>query len=258
LAAGLPAQATDPAALGQLLDQLSEEELAALLLRVKQQKAAGALPLAPRPAAPAYPVARPGPSAADRLSGLRLQVAARDTAAAIRQSLGPAGEDPKVARIVGDLVTHAYQRTGPFAHSPRRGLSLSTGEAKLLAGKIRFEVEAAMGDGAPFSLSPQARQVFESQILAVAPGEPEVLQAQVRAQTRAKLAPRPQPVRPLTPEEIEAIDTAQFDALVREKKIDNHSTRVLKQWAEEEARRRRRALVAQGPVAARSWLRKKR
>lgn len=257
---GLLAQGGDPAALSQMLDQLSEAELAALLLRVKRQNAAGGTSSVRRPPAPAAPRAtfQGRPSSTERLAKLRLEVAVRDTSAAILQSLGPAGEEPRVARIVGDLVSHAYQRTGPFAHSPRRGMTLSSGEAKLLAGKILFEVEDAMGGGAPFTLSPQARQVFEAQILAAAPGQPATLQAQVRAQTQARLAPQPAPIPPLAPEEIEAIDAAFFAALVREKNIDNHSSRVLKQWAEEEARRRRRELVALGPAPARAWLRRNR
>lgn len=265
LGSGSPllAQATDPAALGQLLDQLSEDELAALLLKVKRQKAAAATPARPtypRPMTPAYPrpAAPARPSAAQRLANLRLEVAARDTTAAILQSLGPAGAEDRVARIVGDLVTSAYRRTGPFSHSPRRGMTLSTGEAKLLAGKIRYEVEAVMGAGAPFSLSPQARKVFESQILAAAPGEPEAMQAQVRAATEAKLAPSSAPPRPVSRDEIEAIDATFHRLIVRERKIDNHSTQVLKQWAQEESRRRRRVLLELGPVAARAWLRKNR
>ena len=92
----------------------------------------------------------------------------------------------------------------------------------------------------------------------MAPGEPEARQAQVRALTAAKLAPSSAPARPLSPDELEAIDRAQFSAIVRERKIDNHSSQVLKQWAEEESRRRRRRLVTLGPVAARAWLRKNR
>ena len=250
--ASVGAQGQDPAALSQMLDQLSEEQLAALLLEVKQQRAGAA------PAAPRYAPAAPRVSRAERLANLRLEVAARDTAAGILQSLGPAGAEAKVSRIVHDLVNHAYQRTGPFSHSPRRGRSLSSGEAKLLAGKIQFEVEKAMGDGAPFSLSPQARQVFENQIMAAAPGEPAAMQAQVRALTAAKLASSQAPARPLSPEELEDIDEAYFAAIVKKNKIDNHSSQVWKQWAEEEARRKRRDLVAQGPVAARAWLRRQR
>lgn len=265
-AAALSAQGTDPAALSRLLDQLSEAELAALLAKVKQPGGPAAAPAA----APSYPVAAPGyprapgyaaparPSAEDRLARLRMEVAARDTSEAILRTLGPAGGEPRVSRIVQDLVTHAYHRSGPFEHSPRRGVSLSLGEAKLLAGKIRFEVENAMGAGAPFSLSPQARKVFEDQILAATPQEPEALQAQVRALTEARLAPAAEPPRPLSDDEVEAIDAAFHRIAVRERRIDNHSSYVLKQWAEEEARRRRRELVAEGPIAARAWLRRNR